>query len=531
MKKIGGWMKKHKKLTALIIVLLVLLALFLWIRGKTKAAMAQLSEMTEETAVVERRSLVSSVTATGKVMSDNTRNITTTLTGIDVLTVNVKEGDVVAVGDVLATFDTEKIEGKLEDAEKSLNVSEKQSGINVDAAKRSLAQAIETRDYQVESAARSVLSASDNYSSANSAYSDAQSALSGLAAAQNTASSAIAAAESEYKLTTQYAAYETAKAAYASATTASPTDAAAISAADKALSDATYALQTTYAYSQYLSAQNDLAAAKKAYDAQKSAMGTLKSALDTASNAYDTAVNAYNYTIDVQNRTADGSFDSVESARLTASVGSLTHEDAVETYREQLEKGQLIASIPGTVTAVNIKEGDTYTGGAIVTIQDCSQFVVSAEIDEYDIADVEVGMKAIFRTDATRDVELEGEVIFVSPTPTEKSDVTYQVKVSIKSDASRLRLGMNAKLNIILTETEGVLTVPYDAVQQDESGNDVVYVVTRREEGGTIKTAVPVKVGIEGDYYVEVTGELTEGMEVSMPSDELADVMSMVMGG
>ena len=132
---------------------------------------------------------------------------------------------------------------------------------------------------------------------------------------------------------------------------------------------------------------------------------------------------------------------------------------------------------------------------------------------------------------ATRDEQLQGEVIFISPTPTQGSNVTYQVKVKINSPIDRLRLGMNAKLNIILRETADVLTVPYDAVQQDENGNDVVYVVTRTESGGITKAAVPVTVGVEGDYYVEVTGDIQEGMEVSMPSDMKFDFSQMMAMG
>ena len=140
-------------------------------------------------------------------------------------------------------------------------------------------------------------------------------------------------------------------------------------------------------------------------------------------------------------------------------------------------------------------------------------------------------MKAVFKTDATRDEQLQGEVIFISPTPTQGSNVTYRVKVKINSPTDRLRLGMNAKLNIILRETADVLTVPYDAVQQDENGNDVVYVVTRTESGGITKAAVPVTVGVEGDYYVEVTGDIQEGMEVSMPSDMKFDFSQMMAMG
>ena len=69
--------------------------------------------------------------------------------------------------------------------------------------------------------------------------------------------------------------------------------------------------------------------------------------------------------------------------------------------------------------------------------------------------------------------------------------------------------------------------MPYDAIQQDESGNDVIYAVERTESGGVTKTAIPVTVGVEGDYYVEVSGDISEGMEISLPSDEYLDIMAM----
>jgi len=72
-----------------------------------------------------------------------------------------------------------------------------------------------------------------------------------------------------------------------------------------------------------------------------------------------------------------------------------------------------------------------------------------------------------------------------------------------------------------------VFTVPY-AVQQDENGNDVVYVI-ERSESGIIRTAVPVTVGVEGDYYVEITGNIAEGAEVSLPADESNSILDMMM--
>ncbi|MBR2155528.1 MAG: efflux RND transporter periplasmic adaptor subunit [Clostridia bacterium] len=107
MNKVLNWMKKHKKLVILLIVAALLMVGFFVIRGKAKQAMAALTELTEETAFVERRSIQSSISSTGEIISDNTRNIAATLTGYEVLTVNVAVGDIVSEGDVLCVFDTE----------------------------------------------------------------------------------------------------------------------------------------------------------------------------------------------------------------------------------------------------------------------------------------------------------------------------------------------------------------------------------------------------------------------------------------
>jgi hypothetical protein len=62
-----------------------------------------------------------------------------------------------------------------------------------------------------------------------------------------------------------------------------------------------------------------------------------------------------------------------------------------------------------------------------------------------------------------------------------------------------------------------VYAVPYDAVQSDSDGNDVIYV---KDSSGT-KKEVSVTVGMESDYYVEIQGDdLSEGLEVIIPSDD-----------
>ncbi|MGN0792767.1 MAG: efflux RND transporter periplasmic adaptor subunit [Christensenellales bacterium] len=548
MKTVLTWMKNHRKLMILPLIVALLLTAFLVIRARAREAMAALAEMAEETAFVERRSIQSSISSTGTIISDNTRNISATLTGLEVLTVDVEVGDVIAAGDVLCTFDTQDLEDSLDDAEDVLSAARTQSRVSVNNAERALYQAIETQNYQIESAARNVISAHDAYSAAADSYEnlsdnakDAKGALSAAEAALNAIPAALEGSAEYTTYINAQTAYQTALAAYDSCVV--PEDASDPSyntqktekerlflEAEKAgedLAAAETALNALNLDQRRAEAEKAYASALSAYQAAMDAARKAEQSVDSAWTAVANAEAAYEYTVASQQTSFENSKDALKSAEAGASIATIQQENTVDSYKEQIDDGVLTADIGGTVTAVNIKEGERYAGGVIVTIQDCQALVVSAEIDEYDIADVALGMKAVFKTDSTRDEQLTGEVIFISPTPTAGSNVTYQVKVKITSDTDRLRIGMNAKLNIILQETAEVFTVPYDAIQQDESGNDVIYAVERTESGGVTKTAIPVTVGVEGDYYVEVSGDISEGMEISLPSDEYLDIMAM----
>lgn len=405
--------------------------------------------------------------------------------------------------------------------------------------------AIETKNYQIETAARNIINAHNAYEKAADSYDDISDNLKDIKKVRDEAKKELDALPASVEQSAEYLGVQQAQAAYDAA-------AALLDAHvdDPELTEEENAAKRDDLQADLDRAQADLADAqakldaldldasrallKGAYDEADAAYNTLKSSLNTAENAVDSAWNAlqqaqatYDYTVASQESNFRGSKDAVKSAEAGAGVATIQQESNVDNLNKQIEKGAVTADIGGTVTAVNIKEGERYAGGAIITIQDTDALVVSAEIDEYDIADVAIGMKAVFKTDSTRDEQLTGEVIFISPTPTMGSDVTYQVKVRIDSDTTRLRIGMNAKLNIILEETADVLTVPYDAIQQDENGNDVIYAVERGEKDAVTKTAIPVTVGVEGDYYVEVSGNITEGMEISLPTDKFFDLAAI----
>ena len=89
--------KPKKKLLVTLIVLAVVIAVVLAAcRAMTAAAKKRLEAMTAmQTGQVEVRDLISSVGATGKVISLQKEDITANLTGVEILSVHVEVGDTV----------------------------------------------------------------------------------------------------------------------------------------------------------------------------------------------------------------------------------------------------------------------------------------------------------------------------------------------------------------------------------------------------------------------------------------------------
>ncbi len=563
-KKVRKWIKKHKVLTVFLILAAVVIGIYFRLQRAGQEMAEALSQMAFETGEVSYRDITSTVNATGYVRSDNSRSLTTTLMNLEVTGVNVEVGDKVSVGQALVSFDTEDIEENLADARESLNVSQAQSGLTVKGAERNLADAVGARDYQITGAMKDLDYSKTTYEDAVADYHDTVKELEEKRKEEEDRKRDRDDREKDMDRAKDR--LEKARKEQ-SGSGLSPDLLDQINegtvSGNEILENIAGAFDTgavTAAQAEYQTASADYSAAAADYEKAKAEREALESSVDAKKTAmdanyrtYDRAADTFNNTVRMQNSAVAGSQDSLTNSRLSATIGSQAQENQVETYEKQLEKGILTSPINGTVTAVNVKEGDTYGGGVIVTIQDCEDFIVEAEIDEYDISDIKEGMKVLFKTDATREEQLEGEVTFVSPVPTSAAasssamgsgsatslttgggKATYQIKVAIRTATDRLRLGMTAKMNIVLNEVEHVLTVPYDAVQTDENGDTVVYVLeqTMDAEGKTTQEQRPVAVtvGTEGDYYVEVSGDgLEEGMKVAIPKEEAVDLMELMM--
>ena len=499
--RLGGWAGRHKKLLIALAILVVLAGgLAVWKLRARPAATGQTIEYVR-TVTLSRGSLDDVVSATGTVESADVSTVTTELK-YTVQEVLVAVGDSVQEGDVICKLDTSELENQIEKLKESLADQTAQLQKQYD-------QAVASRDeakYALDEAYTSQSRAQSSYNSAKSAY---DSIVNEIAAYQS--------------------AYDTALAEYQALLLQSePGD------LPSASSDPASQPQDGTAVTQEESLADKISAAKAKLDAAEAELNTMKSGLGytAAQQAYTSAeqsLNSANTAYSQAQKTYDSAQDAVNTAAENLADGG--ESDELEQLYEQVENCTLRAKTAGKVTSLDATVG-SLPGTTVATIQDTGSLKISISIPEYDIESVSVGLPVRITTDVT-DETFTGTVSQISPTATGGGSSSSQFAAEVLVDGSpeALRIGTNASVEIILSSTEDVFTVPLDAIGQDESGQDVVYLQTGTDEAGDPTfEPVPVTVGATNDYYAEVSGEdLTEGAVVRAAADPAQAVSQITL--
>ena len=558
------------------------------VRNKIQEQQRKVAELLQsqvKTATAEKRSLLSYISTTGKVESVESREITSSLTGYDVNKVYVEVGDLVEEGDLLLSFDTSDILDDISDVNTDISNANRQNQIAVEQAQRnydatrtsneeqadSMNDAITDAKKKLDEAMEDklvyekqrmadeayVTAALEAWNAVKSDYENMKLEYENLIADVTKKQTELADATSvlkmaqmeldEYKMDNEDEFDPTTGKIYDEASrTAYRKDKAVKEAQESAnYFQAEYEkanmklneLKDEYADATavYNQLQADYEAAVSAWTASENQLDAMRNQIETLEDAYEDALDSK--VTQERNNTNSllTSEDQIELQRLNGTTSVRTLEDKLSAYERNLKKTDVKAPFSGTITDVKVDPGDTYTTGTLLVLQDCSELIIATEVDEYDISSIKEGMRAVIKTDATRDDELEGKVSFLAPTPTQGgSAITYRVEITLDQQDERLRLGMTAKTNIVLEDKENVLTVPYDAVLSDTEGKSYIILMEQAEDGTTAQRNVYVTVGTEGDYYVEISSEEDlEGKEILIPNaggNALEDMMSLMMG-
>ena len=194
--------------------------------------------------------------------------------------------------------------------------------------------------------------------------------------------------------------------------------------------------------------------------------------------------------------------------------------DAADTALQEAKDG-IVATADGVVSAVNLVEGaPPPTTAAAIIVEDFSNVDAVLTLGKYEVESVRRGQPA---TVTFKDVDYPAEVSFVSPVATTQvgaagttSSVT--VKVKLKKPGQDITLGLEADVSILTGSAQNVIVIPSKAVKSDEDGK-WCYVV---RDGTLRRTAI--ETGLDSGTQQEVKSGLQAGDIVVLdPADDLKD--------
>lgn len=269
-------------------------------------------------------------------------------------------------------------------------------------------------------------------------------------------------------------------------------------------------LDRTNLLSELNSAQSNLSAARSDLDYQRVNYNRYKALHDkglVSDNEFETARLAY----DQAKSTYDARTEAVKKAQTNLGYATITSPIDGVILSKSVEEGQTVAASFSTPTLFTIA-------------QDLTDMRVIANVDEADIGGVREGQRTTFIVDAFPDDVFEGTVTQVrQEATTENNVVTYEVVISARNDALKLKPGLTANVTIYTMERTGVISVPAKALRftptaetirpgdkiVDAAGEHKLWV----RQGNTIK-AVAVSVGSAGATRTEILGGIAEGTEI-----------------
>ena len=196
---------------------------------------------------------------------------------------------------------------------------------------------------------------------------------------------------------------------------------------------------------------------------------------------------------------AGGSPDALEE--LAKSVGLAAERAPVEDYLYIPD--EVVAPMDGVVTGVDIKSDVlTRTASPLVTISDTASYVAMVQVGESYISDVRVGDGVVLKGTGFSDRAYQGHVSKVYPAARRVSgtaqEAVVDVEIAIDDPDEGLKEGFTVRAEITTGARRNMLTVPYEAVRQDERNVEYVYLAQgSRAVRRNIVTGVELLEGVE----------------------------------
>lgn len=207
----------------------------------------------------------------------------------------------------------------------------------------------------------------------------------------------------------------------------------------------------------------------------------------------------------------------------------------LEEAKRSLKNTQLLSTMDGVVTVVNIKENDAVAIPAAtpaIALADLSAFKLEIEIDEIDINRIAPGQPVTITLDSLPGQEFAGQVDQVLVAPSSGASggiVAYPVKVLVDSGADApFKIGMNVNATIETERLENVIVVPNRAIQLDrETGSAYIEKVENDQD----ITRTEVTLGQRDTQQSQILNGLAVGDVIAIRQTSRRDQLMNVMSG
>lgn len=557
--KLKSFVKKHRLLSAVIaIVLAAAIAFSYFAISKSNSGGEKYSFI--RTTTLTNGTLEDTISTTGTVKSAKTSTVTTSL-NYTVKSINVSVGDTVKKGDIICTLDTSELEKQIEKEQSSLEKAKSSAQSSVNSAKTSYNTAkTNYNNYSstYNSAKSTYESAKKPYDNAVSSLSSAQSAYDKALSAYNSAGAKFVSALSKYN--SAVSSYKKGSISKSSLQTAAKNYMKAVQNYYGKCSVGSYNISDSLQTYSNDGIQSDgssaVSVSKTANDICTEVISTIKTLtgkslsvpsgsntlynlsqkakalqnakqicnLSSLESSYNSAKNAYNEAKQTYNQYKEALSQAKEQLeKAQEELENASTSDTLDELKSQLAECSLKAGQDGTVTALNATVG-SMCKDAVATIQNLDSLKVLITIEEADINNAQIGQTCRITSDAS-DETLNGTLTQIDPVSSDSGSFGATVKIDDKT--SRLHIGMNASVDIIVNSEDNVYQVPIDAVGT-ENGEKFVYRKTSGEGTDMQFEKITVTTGESNDYYIEISSDSLNEGDVIRSSSNLKEGIETV---
>ena len=182
----------------------------------------------------------------------------------------------------------------------------------------------------------------------------------------------------------------------------------------------------------------------------------------------------------------------------------------VKTAQTNLDSATLYAPMSGTVMTLNVTDGQAISANStILTIDDVSQATIQFYLDPSDWTNAKVGYGASVSFDALTGQTFSGKVTEIMPeliTASGSSMVEGIALLDKSVDEIGLPIGVEASIDVISGQATNAVLIPVEALHQLSDGSCTVFVMTN---GNPVLRTVTV--GLKDDTYAEIKSGLKAG--------------------